>query len=424
VAQTIPVKTVGCVLLLFSGVGCPASDNNAVNLDGGADAGGSCTTDADCPSGLTFPPADAATGIQAPADGGTLAASQRSFKQTGSLTVPRDGHTATLLKNGKVLVAGGEHAGVSILTSTELYDPAAGTFAATGDLTVMRGSLATATLLSNGKVLIAGGFYFNTLPSAELYDPATGTFTATGSMTVARDGHTATLLSNGKVLIAGGETGGMTDASGATTLTTLASAELYDLTTGTFTATGDMKLARQFHTATLLNNGKVLLAGSDTGSASAELYDPASGTFAATGNLSIARNALTATLLSNGKVLIAGGQSLVGGDYLTSAELYDPATGLFTASGTMTTQRAGHTATLLPNADVLVTGGQALRTLAEFFPSAELYDPAAGTFTATASLTVARKYYSATPLLDGRVLIVGGNDILTGESLASAEIYQ
>jgi Kelch motif len=391
--------------------GFPSADAAAANQPppgGGGTAGGVGTSGAGGAAGTT----------------GTTVVLQGSFKLTGSMTVPRDGHTATLLKSGKVLIAGGEHAGVSILTSAELYDPGAGTFAATGSLTVMRGRLATATLLPNGKVLIAGGSYFQTLSSAELYDPATGTFTATGSMITARDGHTATLLLNGKVLIAGGETGGMTSASGSTTLTTLASAELYDPATGTFAATGDMKLAREFHTATLLNNGKVLLAGSDNGSASAELYDPTAGTFAATGNMASSRNGLTATLLSNGKVLIAGGQAVLGGDYLSSTEIYDPAAGLFTASGTMTTQRAGHTATLLPTADVLITGGQDITVLAEFFPSAELYDPATGTFTATGSLTVPRKYYTATALLDGRVLVAGGNDILTDESLSSAEFYQ
>ncbi|MHB9140008.1 MAG: Kelch repeat-containing protein, partial [Victivallaceae bacterium] len=156
----------------------------------------------------------------------------------------------------------------------------------------------TATLLPNGKILVAGGYNGASISLAELYDPATKTFSATGSMSSAREGHSATLLPNGKVLVAGGSGAGI-----------LSSAELYDPAAGTFSATGSMSSARTAHTATLLPNGKVLVAGGYNGASisTAELYDPAAGTFSATGSMGAARYAYTATLLPNGKVLVAGG---------------------------------------------------------------------------------------------------------------------
>jgi hypothetical protein len=341
--------------------------------------------------------------------GSSITASSSSFNVigfafTGSMASARLAHTATLLNNGQVLIAGGENT-TGVLATAQLYDPASGTFTATGSMTSARGGH-TATLLNNGKVLIAGGTTgFGVLATAELYDPATGAFTTTGSMTTTRESHTATLLNNGKVLIAGGTDG----------VRIFSTAELYDPATGTFTATGGMIRLRQGHTATLLNSGTVLIAGgrSNCGGLAcillnSELYDPASGTFTATGSMTSAREADTATLLNNGKVLIAGGDD--GATVLASAELYDPASGTFTATGSMASARNAHTATLLNNGDVLVAGGSSA--------SAELYDPATGTFTATGSMTISRGGHTATLLNNGNVLVGGGEN-----SVASAELY-
>src|SRR5207253_189440 len=176
-------------------------------------------------------------------------------------------------------------------------------------------------------------------------------FVITGSLATARYFHTATLLPNGKVLVAGGDGDGPSQES----------AELYDPASGTWTASGSLGAARDAPAATLLPNGKVVVAGVfngifDTGFnlASAELYDPASGTWTATGSLGAARSDHTATLLPNGKVLAAGG---FGAGYLSSAELYDPASGTWSATGSFTTGRNEHRATLLPNGKVLVAGG-------------------------------------------------------------------
>jgi hypothetical protein len=184
-------------------------------------------------------------------------------------------------------------------------------------------------------------------------------------MAVARFRHTATLLQNGKVLITGGTS---LDSSNPT-----ATAEVYDPATGSFTVTGGMTTAREEHTATLLADGKVLIVGGEgpvTGSselqptATVEVYDPSTGSFSLTGSMAEARSLHTATLLPSGEVLVAGG-----GDDNSTAELYDPATGAFSITGGMEIGRSGHTATLLPNGSVLVAGGGVFAGLA----SAELY---------------------------------------------------
>jgi hypothetical protein len=236
-------------------------------------------------------------------------------------------------------------------------------------------------------------------------------FVPTGSMASSRVVHTATLLNNGEVLVTGGEDN---------TNNILSSAELYDPTTGTFTATGSMTTAREGHTATLLNNGMVLIAGGFAVGrpiASAELYDPTTGTFTATGSMTTGRASHTATLLNNGKVLITGG-ALFPSD-LASAELYDPATGTFTATGSMTTGRASHTATLLNNGMALIAGGTSNSNPS---PSAELYNPTTETFTATGSMIIPCHYHTATLLKNGMVLITGGQDNNTN-ILSSAELY-
>jgi Galactose oxidase, central domain len=259
-----------------------------------------------------------------------------------------------------------------------------------------------ATMLNTGKVLVTGGAENRrgSLATAELYDPNTGTFTTTGTMETGRAGHTATLLVDGRVLVTGGT---------ENIKTALATAELYDPNTGSFTATGTMEIGRESHTATLLNSGKVLVTGgmdsSGTALATAELYDPNTGSFTATGTMEIGRESHTATLLNSGKVLVTGGMDN-SGTALATAELYDPNTGSFTATGNMETARARHTATLISGGMVLVTGG--IDGLGFDLPSAEMFDPANGAFTPTGSMETAREYHTATLRKDGRVLVAGG----------------
>jgi large repetitive protein len=351
-----------------------------------------------------------------------LAQSLGTFSRTGDLTTARQFHTATLLTNGKVLIAGGftiltgvPVSGFPVHASAELYDPSTRTFTPTGNMAAARHGH-TATLLPNGKVLIAGGHFavnadgLPPLTGAELYDPSTGTFTATGAMTTGRAWHTATLLNNGRVLIAGG---GLNSP--------LSSAELYDPSTGTFTTTGTMSIARAFYTASLLHNGKVLIAGGrlpDDSTANPELYDPDTGTFILTG-VSAFQGVLaqTSSLLTNGKVLVTSEAYCWYGD---QAELYDPLTGTFTTTGNMTTLRIGGTATPLPDGKVLIAGGTAGHPEGR----AELYDPFTGKFgTSNDALTQSMDGHGATLLPDGTVLLSGGW-ICCGVSLSLAETYR
>jgi len=348
----------------------------------------------------------------------TAAAAAVMFIPTGSMTTPRSLHTATLLPDGKVLIAGGL-ANNAYLSSAELYHPDTGTFAATaGGMSEAR-DFHTATLLADGKVLIAGGFNGTSwsLAGAELYDPATGAFTSTGSMAEARNGHTATRLADGRVLITGGFSFKFVDGR-VTVNATLATAEIYDPSTGTFTpTTGSMSVGRQQHMATLLPDGRVLVAGGynpATGSlVSAEVFDPATGTFSATGDMRESRFLATATALGNGLVLVVGG--LDGGVFRSSAELYDPASGTFSdAAGSLIEARNRHTAALLNDGQVLVVGG---RGDAGDLSSVELYDPISGVFSQGSSMTQARNGHTETRLANGRILVAGGS------AAPSAEVY-
>lgn len=331
--------------------------------------------------------------------------------------------TATLLPDGKVLATGGQdNFNVVTAQSAELFDPATGTWTATGSLNTRRFSHA-ATLLSDGKVLVAGGdSLFTPTTTAELFDPSTGIWTTTGSLHDARRTHTQTLLPDGKVLAAAG----FYDDFGYGGFP-IKTAELYDPTSGTWATTGSLAKFREGHTATLLANGQVLVAGgadfSSNGGgflASTELYDPTSGTWAAGADLTTERSGHTGTLLPNGQVLVAGGYTTTNG-YLASAELYDPASDTWTATGDLNTARENHTATLLSDGKVLVAGG----INSNGSPvSAELYDPSTGLWTTTASLATGRFAHTATLLPDGSVLIAGGNSVFgAANTLDSAELY-
>ena len=347
---------------------------------------------------------------------GRIAALAR-WKPTAAMHTARQGHTATLLPSGQVLVAGGQG---EVGAPTEVYNPVTGQWALTGALNTPR-VVHTSTLLPSGQVLVAGGWEGRllTLASTEVYNPVTGQWTLTGALHTARFAHTATLLPSGKVLVAGGADWSLTGS--------FATAELYDPSTGQWTLTGALHTARFSHTATLLPSGQVLVAGGSTDTAAgdtAEVYDPVTGQWALTGALNTPRVSHTATLLASGQVLVAGGSTdAFTGDYLDTAEVYDPATGQWTLTGALHTARASHTATLLPSGQVLVAGGFGGSALSQLsLASTEVYNPATGQWVPTAALNTPRVEHTATLLPSGQVLVAGGMGGYPHQPLASAEL--
>jgi hypothetical protein len=298
------------------------------------------------------------------------------FTLTGNMTAARAGHTATLLKTGKVLIAGGEGPQTTSTptclcllvgpgTAGELYDPTTETFTATG---VMASAMIghTANLLNDGTVLLAGGEVCEGShcadPEPELYDPSTGSFTAlstTNGNFGGLEGQTSVLLTNGKIFLAGGDNGLGFDV-----------ADIYDPTTGTTTIVGSLEedVPRSYPSLTNLQDGKMLIAGADADlqgpagtPSTARVYDPVTNTATPLENMTTYRSDHTATLLQNGLVLLAGGLGTPVlsnvGTPIASAEVYDETTNTFSATGNLVTARSGAMAVLLNNGTVLLAGG-------------------------------------------------------------------
>jgi Galactose oxidase, central domain len=332
-------------------------------------------------------------------------ASAASFNKTGSMKAAREHHTATLLPNGQVLVAGGDNFTNGLLGSAELYNPATRTWSFTGTMSVPRNDH-SAVLLRNGQVLVAGGANGSQiLSSAELYDPATGTWTPTGNMTTARDSFGMTLLPNGQVLAAGGGQ--------------LTSAELYNPATGTWTATGNM-ISGGGDKLVLLPNGEVFDHN--------QLYNPASGTWTATAQDPIGAGD-PVVLLPTGDVFLGGG--------LQGNSIYHPAANQWTnfAPPPCTTmqQSCEGGGALLSTGKVLLAGG-ITEVPGRPYPTAEtngiasLLDASTLTWASTASMQVSRVGETVTVLSNGLVLFAGGETFEKSRGaltpIADAELYK
>jgi N-acetylneuraminic acid mutarotase len=333
------------------------------------------------------------------------------------MATSRESHSATLLSSGKVLVAGGND-GMDISATAELYDPASGLWSATGRMSQGRYGH-TATPLPSGKVLVAGGYTSGYIPtaSAELYDPATGTWASVASMLRPSIGHRATLLPSGKVLVTGGLLGGGSPTT---------EVELYDPVTNAWTMGASMSMPRLGHSAVLLASGKVLVVGTGSGAAPsttlAELYDPATGTWNSFSMLQAHETPVVA-LLKSGKVLVAD----VSGGGVRTAEVYDPVAGTWTSTGISSEVRSGARVVTLSSGKVLVAGGFFAGGSGSFsyLASAELYDPATGTWSSAGSMSVGRGSHTATLLPSGDVLFAGGSSGGGGivSTVSSAELY-
>jgi hypothetical protein len=308
---------------------------------------------------------------------------------TSNMNVPRSGHTATLLRDGTVLIAGGMLRNGDFSSTAEIFDPKTNQFSPVRNMLIGRVG-AAAALLPSGKVLIVGGWHET--DEAEIYDPATRAFAATARMIEPRAGPTATALREGTVLI-----------------------------TGKFTRVGAMHTGRSMHTATLLQDGRVLVAGGGTAreqvTESAEIYDPKTRSFSMAARMSVPRYKHTAVLLDDGTVLIAGGSDAR--DWKSAyntTEIYNPRTNAFSAAGKMAEGRfkLPPEAVRLTN-EVLVFGGA---------PGAALYDERSKEFREIAGSNDTERFYpSATLLKDGRVLLAGGYPKHSDAATRSAWLY-
>lgn len=331
-----------------------------------------------------------------------------------------DYHTASLLPDGSIIIIGGLGYVDRVHQETLLYSPYSGSLAPHASLGTARAAHVAFTL-PNGKIIVAGGYnpYVGTsfdpaFKSSEIYDPNTKAFSPGPDMNFPRRNHVATALKDGRILITGGiQLIGRGFGASPNT-------EVFNPATNLFDAGERMTDGRWLHTATLLKDGKVLIAGGRNNNCtencliyalnSAEIYDPATGHYTATGPMHIARYNHTATALADGRVLILGGETTddlgTGNDQVGTAEIYDPATGQFTTWTSLLLPRSSHQAVELLNGKILVMGG--LRASAVGTDQTEIFDPETGESRPGPTLNDFHVRSSAIRLSNGEVFLFAG----------------
>lgn len=346
-------------------------------------------------------------------NGGVLQVRTGEWAPAANLLEARTNSTATLLQDGRVLIAGGSDATGNALATAELFG-ADGSISPAATMNFAR-SRHFAVVLQDGRVLVAGGTGTNGMPlfSAEIFDPVANSWSpAASGMAEARAGAAGVLLGDGRVVISGGDSGSLPSMT----------IEIFDPVTGMFSPAGAMSTPRAKHAMVVLSGGRVMMLGGWNGSQvlqTTDIFDPNTGESAPGPQLLMARMSHTATTAIDGRVVIAGGTN--GSIDLNSVEIFDPLAGVVTAGPNLATARRGQLAVLLPNNNnILFVGGTSAGVPVA---AAEMYSPWQGTMTSAGVNAVARSQASASGTGEEGALLVSGGADAKGAPLNGNELY-
>ena len=345
---------------------------------------------------------------------GVTAQGQLIWSNGPAMSTARSQHTATRLKDGRILLVGGMLDGVA-LANVEIYDPESNSYQLTGSLNEPRFDH-SATLLPDGRVLVVagndnreytrGGYY---LSSAEIYDPSNGSWSVTQPLYFHGVGHCAILFKDGRVLVVAGDIRPGDDGADD-------GVEIFDPLNNTWSAAAYHTGIGESPTATLLNDGRVLFTrnyNTETDIAETDIYDPTSNTWQSAGAISTGHiYGATTVLLQDGRVMVIGGKDYV--HVLSQVDIYDPDTGIWSQAAPLHQGRLAHTATVLPDGRVVVVGGfkrweDDWQNPDNYLNSVEIYNPCTGQWEEGPALQASRGFHTSTLLRDGRLFVAGGH---------------